>query len=204
MIEALPTGQFQDQARAEARAIMLDTFSAVEAVAQADGRTALPISARAQVENWLAEYAGRFTGGFENAADSCLNSIESVQALPVFPAFLSCLLDQDWPIPGLSKWGSRAAKKFLQSIARDNFWTQHVYVAAGLTDGHQDKIDTSSIERTTWEDRTLLFTVQDLDHWLLVEDGGTHRMYWPCLFLVGCIGTHIHNGTYTAHKRTLT
>ena len=159
------------------------------------------------MENWLAGFAGRYTGGFENAADSCLNSIESVQALSVFPAYLKCLLDPDWPIPGLSKWGSRAAKKFLHSIASDHFWTQHVYVAADLTNGHQHKIDTNSIEHTTWEDRTLLFTVQELDHWLRVGDGGTHWVYWPCLLLVGCIGTHIYNkfynGTYTAHKRTL-
>ena len=131
------------------RSMVLDTFFAVEAEVQAVVRTALPISARAQVENWLAGFAGRYTGGFENAADSCLNSIESVQALSVFPAYLKCLLDPDWPIPGLSKWGSRAAKKFLHSIARDHFWTQHVYVAADLTNGHQHKIDTNSIEHTT-------------------------------------------------------
>jgi hypothetical protein len=127
-----------------------------------------------------------------------------VQALSVFPAFLKCLLDPHWPIPGLSQWGSRAAKKFLHSIAVDNFWTQHVYVAADLTKGDKHKIDTSSIEQTVWEGHPLLFTVQELDHWLRVKDGGTHWWYWPCVLLVGCIGTHIHNGTYTAHKRTLT
>ena len=79
-IEALPTGQFQDEAREQVRSIVLDTFFAVEAEVHVVGRTALPISARAQVENWLAGFAGRYTGGFENAADSCLNSIESVQA----------------------------------------------------------------------------------------------------------------------------
>jgi hypothetical protein len=46
-----------------------------------------------QVENWLAGFAGRYTDGFENAADSYLNSIESVQALSVFAAYLKCLLD---------------------------------------------------------------------------------------------------------------
>ena len=89
-------------------------------------------------------------------------------ALSVFPAYLKCLLDPDWPIPGLSKWGSRA-----------------VIGPADLTNGHQHKIDTNSIEHTTWEDRTLLFTVQELDHWLRVEDGGTLWVYRPCLLLVG-------------------
>jgi hypothetical protein len=78
-IEALPTGRFQVEAREVVQSIALDTFFAVEAEVQAVARTALPISARAQVEDWLAGFAERFTGGFENGVISGLHSIDSVQ-----------------------------------------------------------------------------------------------------------------------------
>jgi hypothetical protein len=56
--------------------IYIDTYFAVEASIQAIARTVPAISARAQVEDWLAGFAERFTGGFENGAISGLHSIE--------------------------------------------------------------------------------------------------------------------------------
>jgi hypothetical protein len=98
-------------------------------------------------------------------------------------------MDQDWPIPGLSKWGSRNAKEFLKTITCRSFWPQHAYFAADTT--HGPTIDPNCIERTKWEGRTLLFTVQGLLHWRRVDDGGNHWVYWPCMLLVGCIGNEI-------------
>lgn len=116
-------------------------------------------------------------------------------------------MDVDWPIPGLSRWGSKNAKTFLHSLVSTHLWTRHVYVAADNTD---TTIQPLLIERTIWEGRTLLFSVQGhptlnphalalpllpgLDHWLRVEEGGSHFVYWPCMLLVGCLGTHMHNG----------
>ena len=66
-------------------------------------------------------------------------------------------MDFDWPIPALSKRGSRNAKRFLHSLVSTHLWTEHVYVAADNTD---TTIQATFVERTIWEGRTLLYKVK--------------------------------------------
>jgi hypothetical protein len=70
---------------------------------------ALPISATEQVEMFFASLQGQVDGveaGLQNALE--------VQRLPWFPAYILCLLDPAWPIPGFSPWWSARIKAFLQ------------------------------------------------------------------------------------------
>ena len=66
----LQAGEVQEEAAAQVRCNMLHTFFAVEASIQLLARAVLPISTRALVEDWLAEFAPRFTGAFVEGAIS--------------------------------------------------------------------------------------------------------------------------------------
>ncbi len=70
-----------------------------------------------------------------------LHDVAAAQATPWFPAFLACLQDPDWPIPGLSPWWSRRVKDFLEEKRAANFWTFHRPVAA---------VDDSAIQQTSY------------------------------------------------------
>jgi hypothetical protein len=51
------------------------------------------------------------------------------------------------------------------------------------------------IERTVYEQRTLLYSVQGLDYWMRVwGDDATRAFYWPSLLLVFIIGPHLCKG----------
>ncbi len=69
----LQAGEVQEEAAAQELCIMMQTFFAVEASIQSLARSVLPISTRALVEDWLAEFANRFTGDFEDGAISELD-----------------------------------------------------------------------------------------------------------------------------------
>jgi hypothetical protein len=59
-----------------------------------------------------------------------LHDVATAQATPWFPAFLVCLQNAEWPIPGFSPWMSRRGRTFMEEKRASNFWTFHRPVAA--------------------------------------------------------------------------
>ena len=97
-----------------------------------------------------------------------LQNMAEFQAKPWFPAYLACLLDPLWPIPGLSVWWSERIKIFLREIQADCYLTFHLPVAA--TARRQDGIaDANCVESTICEGRVLLLTTEAMDYWLRVD-----------------------------------
>jgi len=128
-----------------------------------------------------------------------LHSVASVQGQRWFPAYLAWLLNPDMPIPGFSRQGSRDVKTFLASIERNHYWTRHVYVPAS-TMADRRVVDVRFIQKTFYEGRPLIFSVEGLDYWMRVrDDDATHGLYWPCLLLPFVIGPHLHNGKGAGH-----
>jgi hypothetical protein len=132
-----------------------------------------------------------------------LHDVATAQAAPWFPAYMECLLDPAWPIPGFSQWWSRRLKSWLKEIEPANFWTFHRPVA-GTSD--------SAIQQTSYgfssrffhvltacscryEDCLLLFRTADMDCLDTVQAAdATHFLYWPMVLLPIIIGPHLSNG----------
>ena len=113
-----------------------------------------------------------------------------------FAAYIACLLDPGWPIPGFSPEISAEIKQFLRSIEQDHFWTRHIFVPASAKSGGRVEVAAEFIERTVYESKTLLYTVQCMDYWMRVsDDDATHAFYWPCLLLLFIIGPHLCKGS---------
>ena len=77
----------------------------------------LPLGAKEQMETIFREFRGRREASgnaAENGASTGLQNMAEFQAKPWFPAYLACLLDPLWPIPGLSVWWSERIKIFLR------------------------------------------------------------------------------------------
>ena len=93
-----------------------------------------------------------------------LHTITSAQGQPWFAAYIACLLDPEWPIPGFSPEISAEIKQFLRSIEQDHFWTRHIFVPASAKSGGRVEVAAEFIERTVYESKTLLYTVQCMDY----------------------------------------
>ena len=171
----------------------------------------LPRSAKEQVEAALC-----FMANTPNAAGFA-DAVATAQLQPWFPAYVECLLDPSWQIPGFSPWWSARIKVFLrvrlffcffpvnflfadappQELEPDCFWTFYQPVAAATPFVDGGVADAACIERTVCEDRDLLITTQSMDYWLrCVRDCATHAVYWPLALLPFVVGPHIINGAF--------
>ncbi len=115
------------------RYLQADTLALAEAGVRALADLVLPQSAKQQVEKFFCQFRDRGgkiaeDGAMTGCADfffwrvcccvlpyccSRLHELDSLQNQAWFPAYMECLLDPDWPIPGLSEWHSKRAKEFL-------------------------------------------------------------------------------------------
>ena len=57
-----------------------------------------------------------YAEGNQQPITTRLDNLAGAQELPWFPAFLSCLFDPNWSIPGFSEWWSAQVKEFLREL----------------------------------------------------------------------------------------
>jgi hypothetical protein len=183
-----------DHSEALVQTALMDAADAISSRTQLMATGALPQSAVEQTEAVLSMFRERYrlTPAGEHGAVSGTDTVASAQRQIWFPAYLACLLDPRWAIPGFSRWWSRRIKAFLEELRTTNFWTFHVYVP---DDSGPGQIRRECIQRTICEDKALFFTVQGLHHWRRVAKGETptHAFYWPGALLPSLIGPHLHN-----------
>jgi hypothetical protein len=195
----------QDSGAAEAAALCRavlrgacdSTCSAIEAGAVEMGQSKLPASELQIVESVFAAFKARYQAfpNMEDGAVSGVHTVASAQKQSWWPAYLTCLLDPKWPIPGFSPEMSDTVKVFLESIAESNFWTFHVFEAA-VPSPAQDPVRDECIECTTYEKLPFLFTVQGMDHWRRVrpdQELPSRALYWPGTLFSIIIGPHLIN-----------